>query len=75
MARTILCGAGTSVAQGGLLNLSERLIHEHPHGMNELQALLTKPVRAQALIVVADVVTFDRRESIARFAAANRLAG
>lgn len=43
--------------------------------MNELQALLTKPVRAQALIVAVDAITFDQRESIARFAAANRLAG
>ena len=43
-------------------------------GPDELQALLAKATRAQLLFVVPDPVTFDQRESIARFAVAQRLA-
>jgi putative ABC transport system substrate-binding protein len=44
------------------------------NGPNELQETLTKSTRSQALLVVGDVVTFDQRESIARFAMVHRLA-
>lgn len=43
------------------------------NGPNELQAALTKATRAQAVLIMGDSVTFDRREWIAGFAVAHRL--
>jgi putative ABC transport system substrate-binding protein len=43
-------------------------------GPNEIQAALKKATRAQGLLVINDPVTFDSRQSIARFAETHRVA-
>jgi len=54
------------------LKLNVRLIEFV--GQGDLSTVLSKPVREPLLLLMNDPVIFDRRETVARFAIANRIA-